>query len=491
MLPTTKDTKTRKSRKFHSRISFGSGAVNRFRFIEGARTLMAIIVIFHHVDLINPRINRVSNLIWDVSRHQELVQKQEIIKQKAINELKQQKLHNNNHDLPDVLADPMHPFRHNNNIPDIVVNNNGNGRGLLSEKGRPHGGKLTAFGMFASVFDITLFCLITGYVISLVAFKYYNYDFEFENNMDKNIVLCTTNYPFWIYKFVRLIIRRSLKMMFSLFWVQFATFLLWYFDLVHLRGSEQWKTRDYYEAFWSDNCHFGAFFWSEINGALWVCDIFFWSTFSCFIVLSITINITEIKYRIYIYILFCILFRNGYYLPILMGIIGADIDYHGYYQKYFTSKKYIHNLIAASVLLLFIEIPYIEFHAGSYLIGKCIGWFNLGLYCCQYPDSIVTRFFAHDYLCYWGQYTFSLYIWHMIVYRFMGTNITPLLLDVKDKTIKSLLYMDWIIIFCGAFTSFIFAILFNKLMENPWNNHVVKPLLNKFQSLQNENDKKA
>ena len=460
MFPTTKDNVNNNNKnksRFHSRISFGSSTINRIKFIEGVRTFMALVVIFHHVDLLNPRINRVSNLIWKIDANRTRIKH----------------------------------FHH-------VEDNNDNIRQLLSNKGHPSGGKLTTFGMFASVFDITLFCLITGYVISLVAWKCYNYDFEFDNNnnnnnnnnTEKNLILATSNYPFWIYKFVRLIIRRSLKMLHSLFWVQFGTFLGFHFELLTLRGGEIWRAREYYKYpdFWVNNCHFGAFFWSEINGALWVCDILFWSTFASFIVLSITINITEIKYRIYIYLIFCLLFRDGYYLSILMGVIIADIDYNGYYQILFTKHKFMHNLLASSCLLLFFEIPIINIWPGKYLICKCILWANLGIYCLQYPKFWLTRFFAFDYLAYFGQYTLSLYIWHMIIYRFIGKNITPFFVDTKENNLTSLLFMDWIIVFSGAFISCIFAVLFNKLVETPFNTYVVKPLLQKFASLMNEND---
>merc|ERR1712190_544685 len=100
----------------------------------------------------------------------------------------------------------------------------------------------------------------------------------------------------------------------------------------------------------------------------------------------------------------------GYYLPILMGIIAADIDHHQYYQVIFTRNHMVHHCMALSVLLLFIKIPVIGVLPGQYLIFKAIGWFNLGLYCCQYPRFWLTRFFAHHYLCYWGWYTFALYI---------------------------------------------------------------------------------
>ena len=187
--------------RFHSRISFDSGTVHRVKFIEGVRTLMAIIVIFHHVDLINPRIMRTSNIVWNVDH------------------LSMPKLNGMDGNVKIFVDDGK--IQYNEVIED---------RHLLSEKGTPYRGKLTLFGMIASIFDITLFCLITGYVISMVAFRCYNYDFEATDHVDKNLILCTTNYPFWVYKFVRLIIRRSLKMMHSLFWVQLITFLLFYYE---------------------------------------------------------------------------------------------------------------------------------------------------------------------------------------------------------------------------------------------------------------------
>ena len=167
----------------------------------------------------------------------------------------------------------------------------------------------------------------------------------------------------------------------------------------------------------------------------------------------------------------------------------ADIDYNNYYQIFFTKHKYVHNLIASSCLLLFFEIPIINIFPGKYLILKCMLWANLGIYCLQYPQFWLTRFFAYDYLAYFGQYTLALYIWHMIIYRFIGKNITPFLVDIQQHQLTSLLFMDWIIVFCGAFISCIFAVIFNKLVEKPFNIHVVKPLLNKFASLMNENDK--
>ena len=56
------------SSKFNSKILFQSGTIGRIRFIEGVRTFMSIIVILHHIDLINPRINKVSNIIWTIDK---------------------------------------------------------------------------------------------------------------------------------------------------------------------------------------------------------------------------------------------------------------------------------------------------------------------------------------------------------------------------------------------------------------------------------------
>eukprot|EP01083_Nonionella_stella_P045213 121521_1 len=460
--------------KFHSRIAFGEGTIRRIRFIEGVRTLMALIVIFHHIDLVNPRINKVSNMIWTVH------------KPNVGAHIFQHVQDNDNVFTADTHRKNIDRVDHREVITD-------HRRHLLSHKGRPSHSSLTILGTILSVFDITLFCLITGYVISLVAFRCYNYDFELDHHPlhVRKQMLCTKNYPFWLYKMIRLIIRRSLKMFFGLFWVQLITFILFHFDCITLRGAEVWRAREYYyDDFWSIHCHFGALFWSEINGALWVCDIFFWSTFACFIVIAITINVTDIKYRLFIYCVCCVLFHNDYYLPILMGIVAADIDFHGLYHVFFTKRKGIHNLLALSVFLLFVKLPIIGIFPGQYLVFKSIGWFNLGLYCCQYPNFWLTRSFAHRYICYWGRYTFALYIWHMIIYRFIGTMITPLFLVTKGK-IEQLIWVDYTIVVCAVVIACCFAIVFHEVFEKAWNEHVVKLVLDKFQSIQNETDKKS
>merc|ERR1712032_783131 len=117
------------------------------------------------------------------------------------------------------------------------------------------------------------------------------------------------------------------------------------------------------------------------------------------------------------------------------------------------------------MLLLFVKIPIIGILPGHYLIFKCIGWFNLGLYCCQYPRFWLTRFFAHDYLCYWGKYTFALYIWHMIIYRVIGTQITPVIIDLNNADIGWLQSADYGIVVFGALLAILFAIGFHHLVE--------------------------
>ena len=425
--------------KFRSRISFSAATT-------GVRTLMSILVMFHHIDLSNPRINRVSNLIWTIDRSQ-----------------------------PHSAA--QHAFHRAPDLPETVA------RALLSEQGRPEHGTLTTFGMMASVFDITLFCLISGYVLSLVAFKCYALDYSDARST------ASYRYPFWLYKLVRLLIRRSLRMIFSLFVVQCATFALFHFECIGLRGADIFRANEFYYGF--GFCRFSALFWAQINGALWICDVLFWAMFAALAVLCLAINLAHVKHRLCAYLFLCALFHDAHYLPVLAGIAAADIDHHGCYRRLFTRHKHVHRLLACSPLLLFVRIPLLGDFAilGRFLPLRTLAWFNLALFCTAgYPRCSLARLFAHDWLCCWGQFTFALYVWHVVVFRVIGTLLTPRIVDVDaDAHIEALLWLDYAIVALALCAACAFAILFNLLCERPWNRRVVKPLLALFEALQNGN----
>lgn len=78
----------------------------------------------------------------------------------------------------------------------------------------------------------------------------------------------------------------------------------------------------------------------------------------------------------------------------------------------------------------------------------------------------------------------------MIVYRVIGTLVTPQFVDPKEK-IDALVFADYGAIAFGIVIACIWAIVFHKLFECPWNQYIIKKVLNAFEAMQNQNDKNA
>lgn len=438
-------------------------SVRSNKAIEGIRTVLIIIVLIHHIDILNPELLS-ENVLW--SNHGNL-------------------------DGSDIAEDAA---KHLESVAHADQNGFFPQRRLLKFAPLPKTktvniwhthSKLSALGLFIFVFNgylsVTIFFILSGYILSFQCFKTYAQCIQ-----DQNML-----FPKWLYDLIKLSIKRSLRFIIPLLVVQIGTFLLWYFDLIIFTDHKRWiLVYRHFRSFYDHNLlSFDFIFMKGGNGALWVMkDLFLAPLLVITIILSV-ITFRTFRSRFCVYCVYGMIYFFEESFGIILGIIIADILYLDNYNnkskilRFYFRYKWIIPSVSFSCLFLkkmvypnWRYLPDFNLSTGF----RSIIWFNIGLLILGYPQNIFLRMFEWKYLSSFGKYTFSLYITHIPVYRMISYCIVAkynLFTIIGDK------YYIFIYLF-GMVMALIFSVIFYIVIEQPSRRYFVNPIMQWFQQQQ-------
>ena len=393
--------------------------------IEGIRTALSLVVLLHHIDILNPALLNEDNVLW--TNEEPPYSQRHLLK-----------------------FAPLPRFRKASNIWTTAKHSH-----------------LSPFGLFVFVFNgylaVTIFLILSGYILS----------FEFFDGFARSIADRQTPilWPL-MNKLIRLCIKRSLRFIFPLLATQIFTFLLWYFGLIQFSNPKRWIFGyQSFEIFYAKHWHFDFLFFFAPNGALWIMKDLFYAPMVVIPVIVCVVSLKRFSHRVCVYLAFGIIYFDTPNFAILCGVVISDLLHYGRNTKilqiYFDHKL----IVTVSCLFLLFAKQIFDF---SFLIDfnlsmtfRSVIWANLSLLILGYPknNNVILKIFELPILASFGKFTFCLYITHIPVYRLIAAAI--------DAS-----YHSWLSYHLfGIAMALSFSVIFHFLIEVPSKKYFVKPIM--------------
>lgn len=469
--------KRKKSDFYNNKTNNSKSRSNRA--VEGVRSILIFIVLMHHLDVLNPSIND-NSIMWNT---------------------KNKKL---------LAVNIWHP---------------------------PKNAELSFLGILINVINgylsVICFCIFSGYVQTIQCFREFNemqfiQQKEHITNEMQTIVLETEteekyhqSYPKWLSNFIQLLLKRNLKLIFPLFVIQcLAIYLYFYLSIIEV--EERYQHSFEFQSFenfvqkyiffiemnaenifdYKMNLFQFLFNYKGINGALWIMNVLFYSSFFILFLTLIVIQMKSFKHRMFIYAIFGMLIGNGnyvssaneYYFPILLGVILADL--HSMQEMKINNIWWIFNrsqtllqiifclflfcLLFAKQMLGDNSLAFVVPDFNRNIILRSVIWFLLiwMIIIVNHQSFVCRCVLSNSYLSGFGKYSFSLYITHIIAYRIISYAFKHnAILNAMDMQ-SSIYYYVF-----GVLFAILASVVFQKLVEKPWRNYAIKPLLNLFKNI--------